>query len=102
MDLGPLYQDMHNSLQLNNGNNTFSEISWMANVAETDWSWCPLIADFDNDGYKDIFVTNGIKREVFDLRLFNFHTFQRDHPSALRWEILIMMIRSPFLDHFER
>jgi len=60
------YQDMHNSLQLNNGNNTFSEISWMANVAETDWSWCPLIADFDNDGYKDIFVTNGIKREVFN------------------------------------
>ena len=60
------YQDMHNSLQLNNGNNTFSEISWMANVAETDWSWCPLIADFDNDGYKDIYVTNGIKREVFN------------------------------------
>ncbi|MGY8923893.1 MAG: CRTAC1 family protein, partial [Flavobacteriales bacterium] len=60
------YQDMHNSLQLNNGNNTFSEISWMANVAETDWSWCPLIADFDNDGFKDIFVTNGIKREVFN------------------------------------
>jgi len=63
---GYQYQDMHNSLQLNNGNNTFSEISWMANVAETDWSWCPLIADFDNDGYKDIFVTNGIKREVFN------------------------------------
>ncbi|MFT5237941.1 MAG: hypothetical protein ACI9M9_001543, partial [Flavobacteriaceae bacterium] len=63
---GYQYQDMHNSLQLNNGNNTFSEIAWMANVAETDWSWCPLIADFDNDGYKDIFVTNGIKREVFN------------------------------------
>jgi hypothetical protein len=60
------YQDMHNSLQLNNGNDTFSEIAWMSNVAETDWSWCPLIADFDNDGNKDIFVTNGIKREVFN------------------------------------
>ncbi|MFT5436517.1 MAG: hypothetical protein ACI840_001165 [Ulvibacter sp.] len=48
------YQDMHNSLQLNNGNDTFSEIAWMANVAETDWSWCPLIAGFDNNGTNDI------------------------------------------------
>ena len=58
------YQDMHNSLQLNNGNGTFSEIAWMANVAETDWSWCPLFADFNNDGYKDLFVANGYKRDV--------------------------------------
>ena len=58
------YQDMHNSLQINNGNGTFSEISWLANVAETDWSWCPLIADFDNDGHKDLFVSNGIKRDM--------------------------------------
>ena len=64
VNLGLHYQDMHNSLQLNNGNGTFSEISWMANVAETDWSWCPLFADFDNDGYKDLFVSNGYKRDV--------------------------------------
>ena len=60
------YQDMHNSLQLNNGNGTFSEISWMANVAETDWSWSPLFADYDNDGYKDLFVSNGYKRDVMN------------------------------------
>ncbi len=58
------YQDMHNSLQLNNGNGTFSEIAWLANIAETDWSWCPLFADFDNDGLKDLFVSNGYKRDV--------------------------------------
>ncbi|WP_339614333.1 VCBS repeat-containing protein [uncultured Winogradskyella sp.] len=58
------YQDMHNSLQLNNGNGTFSEIAWLANVAETDWSWCPLFADFDNDGYKDLFISNGYKRDI--------------------------------------
>ena len=60
------YQDMHNSLQLNNGNGTFSEISWMANVAETDWSWSPLFADYDNDGNKDLFVSNGYKRDVMN------------------------------------
>ncbi len=64
------YQDMHNSLQINNGNDTFSEISWLSNTAETDWSWCPLFADFDNDGYKDLFISNGVKREVFNKDFF--------------------------------
>ncbi len=64
------YQDMHNSLQLNNGNETFSEISWLSNTAETDWSWCPLFADFDNDGFKDLYITNGVKREVFNKDFF--------------------------------
>ncbi len=64
------YQDMHNSLQLNNGNETFSEISWLSNTAETDWSWCPLFADFDNDGFKDLFITNGVKREVYNKDFF--------------------------------
>jgi len=70
VNAGYHYQDMHNSMQLNNGNETFSEISWLSNTAETDWSWCPLFADFDNDGFKDLFITNGVKREVYNKDFF--------------------------------
>ena len=60
------YQYPRNSLQLNNGNGTYSEIANHAGVAETEWSWAPLIADLDNDGWKDIYVTNGLKRDITD------------------------------------
>src|SRR6185369_7656193 len=60
------HQFMRNMLQLNNGNGTFSDIGQLATVARTDWSWSALIADFDLDGNKDIFVTNGIAHDVTD------------------------------------
>ena len=63
---GLYYQYPHNSLQLNNGNGTYSEIANYAGVAETEWSWAPLIADFDNDGWKDMYITNGLKRDMTD------------------------------------
>ncbi|MGF2411654.1 MAG: VCBS repeat-containing protein, partial [Ferruginibacter sp.] len=60
------YQYPRNSLQLNNADGTYSEIANHAGVAETEWSWTPLLADFDNDGWKDLYVTNGIKRDITD------------------------------------
>lgn len=58
---GKHYQYMFNTLQRNNGNGTFSDLAQLGGVTSTDWSWAPLFADFDNDGYKDLFITNGIK-----------------------------------------
>jgi len=65
------YQYMHNVMQLNNGNGTYSEIANMAGIAKTDWSWSTLFADFDLDGYNDIYVTNGIYRDVVDRDINN-------------------------------
>ncbi len=63
---GLFYQYPHNSFQLNNGNSTFSEISNYSGIAETDWSWSVLTADYDNDSWKDIYITNGLKRDMTD------------------------------------
>lgn len=62
-------QFMRNSLQLNRGVNAsgipfFSEIGQLAGIAATDWSWSPLFADLDNDGWKDLFITNGYPRDI--------------------------------------
>ena len=63
---------VRNVLQHNNGNSTFSDVACMANVFDTDWSWSGLMADLDNDGWKDLLVTNGYQREVTDLDFINF------------------------------
>lgn len=57
------YQFMRNMLHLNNGNGTFSEVGQLAGISNTDWSWAALFADFDNDGNKDLFITNGYMRD---------------------------------------
>ncbi|MBD81282.1 MAG: hypothetical protein CL840_20360 [Crocinitomicaceae bacterium] len=64
VDSGRHYQYMRNVLQLNNNNGSFSEIGQMAGVSKTDWSWAALVADLNNNGWKDLFVSNGILRDV--------------------------------------
>lgn len=65
-------QYMQNTLHLNLGNETFSEIAHISGIAATEWSWGALLADFDNDGFKDIFITNGIKGATNDMDYMNF------------------------------
>ncbi|MEP6738136.1 MAG: VCBS repeat-containing protein, partial [Chryseolinea sp.] len=65
-------QIMQNTLQLNNGDNTFSEVARFSGVHATDWSWGALLFDMDNDGLKDIFVANGIFKDVTDQDFVNF------------------------------
>ncbi len=66
IDNGYYYQFTRNMLQLNNTDGTFSEIGRYAGVNATDWSWGALIMDLDNDGFKDLFVANGIFKDLTD------------------------------------
>lgn len=66
INLGYQPQYMRNTLQMNNGEGYYSEIGQLAGVHSTDWSWSGLFADFDNDGMKDLYITNGFKRDMTD------------------------------------
>ena len=95
-ELGYQYQYMFNSLQLNNGNNSFSNIAALAGVLKTDWSWAALFSDFNLDGHKDYYVTNGFRRysrdndfriKMKEVRKNNNNTV----PLSMRQEIYAMM-----------
>jgi len=76
------HQFVRNTLQLNLGGGMFSEIGQLAGVSSTDWSWSPLFCDVDNDGWKDLFITNGIYRRANDLDYVKFLTgANRSFPS---------------------
>ncbi len=77
VDNGFHHQLMRNMLQLNNGNNTFSETGQLSGVSNTDWSWSSLLADFDNDGFKDLFVTNGYGRDMINRDFVKFYANER-------------------------
>jgi hypothetical protein len=65
-------QYMRNMFHVNNGDGTFSEIGHLSGISNTDWSWAPLFADFDNDGWKDLFVTNGFVRDFTNMDFVRF------------------------------
>ena len=69
---GFYHQTMRNMMQLNNHGNSFSEIGQFSGISNTDWSWASLIADFDNDGFKDVYITNGYKRDYTNMDFINY------------------------------
>jgi hypothetical protein len=70
-------QMLSNTLQLNNGDNTFSEVAQLAGVNATDWSWGALVFDLNNDGWKDIVVCNGMYLDVTDQDYINYNADQK-------------------------
>ncbi len=76
-------QFMQNSLQLNNGDGSFSEIAQLAGVAKSDWSWGALMFDADNDGFTDIYVSNGILHDVIDQDFIDFFADELSQKMAM-------------------
>ena len=82
---GYQYQYVRNTLQVNQGPTlnegdsigapAFSEIGFLSGIAETDWSWTPLVTDFDNDGFRDLIITNGFPKDVSD---HDFIAYRKD------------------------
>lgn len=68
-----LPQYVRNVLQVNNGNNTFSDVGCLSGINATDWSWSALLADLDNDGWRDILITNGYVKDVTDLDFSSYN-----------------------------
>jgi hypothetical protein len=89
IDSGYVRQQMRNMLQLNQGTDPagqvrFSEIGQLAGVSATDWSWSALLADFDNDGWKDLFVSNGYLRDFTDLDFMKYTVAEAKLEEAAR------------------
>lgn len=81
---GFYYQYTQNCLQLNNKNGMFKDIANYSGVSATDWSWGALMFDMDNDGWNDIYVCNGVNRDVTDLDFMNFFADETYHKMVLK------------------
>lgn len=80
------HQFTRNMLQLNNQGTSFSEIGRLAGIEATDWSWGALFADFDNDGMRDIFVSNGIKQDLTDQDFLQYASSEEFVKSVVKTE----------------
>ena len=83
---GFYYQYTQNCLQLNNKNGHFADIANYSGVAATDWSWGALMFDMDNDGWNDLYVSNGVNKDVTNLDFMNFFADETYHKMVLNGE----------------
>ncbi|MCK5281103.1 MAG: CRTAC1 family protein, partial [Cyclobacteriaceae bacterium] len=94
--LGFYHQYLRSMLHLNNGNGTFSEIGQIAGIDATDWSWSPLFADYDNDGWKDLLITNGYLRDYTNLDfLRNMDNYVKQNKQMKRADVLNLVNLMP-------
>lgn len=87
LEKGYLPAYTRNTLQLNNGNGSFSEIAFLSGVSSTDWSWSALWADYDNDGDKDLMVTNGFYRDLGNLDYINYQAAQLSPMGSAEYKL---------------
>lgn len=92
---GFYYQYMRNMLQLNNGDGSFSEIGQLAGISNTDWSWAPLFADYDNDGWKDLFVTNGFVRDYTNMDFLKYIGDNLRDRNVMKQDLLELVKQMP-------
>ncbi len=93
---GFYYQYSRNMLHRNNGDGTFSEIAQLAGISNTSWSWAPLFSDFDNDGYKDLFISNGYEKDFTNMDFIKYRVAEevkrtRGQGGATSMEMLNQM-----------
>ncbi|MFC0182250.1 Repeat domain-containing protein [Pseudarcicella hirudinis] len=87
-------QYMRNMLHLNNGDGTFSEIGQFSGVSNTDWSWAPLFADYDNDGWKDLFITNGYVHDYTNMDFLKYMgDYLRDNQGRVQRKNLLDLVK---------
>lgn len=95
---GYSHQFIWNMLQMNNGEiegrQRFSEIGFLAGISETDWSWAPLFADFNNDGFRDLFIGNGIGHDMTNMDFSEFWLKKRKENPGLDFRVLYKMLKS--------
>jgi enediyne biosynthesis protein E4 len=93
-------QFMRNMLHLNNGNNSFSEIAQLSGISNTDWSWAPLFADFDNDGWKDLFVANGFVHDYTNLDFLKYmgDYLRQNNYNVRNQHLLQLALQAPSSD----
>lgn len=92
---GFYYQFMSNMLHINNGNGTYSEIGQLAGISNTDWSWAPLFADYDNDGWKDLYVTNGYLRDYTNMDFMKYMSDFLQNRAVMRQDLLDLVQKMP-------